>query len=139
MSLTIPDNPFGDRVRLRLEAEIVAWLTTVRSDGTPQASPIWFWWDGDTVLIYSKDNTARLRNLARSSATSFHFDGDGDGGDIVIFEGTCNVSDDPPSTEIPEYQEKYRTEIVDIAHDPGSFAVAYPVPLRFIPTRLRGF
>ena len=138
MSLTIPDGSFGQRVRRRLETEIVAWLTTVRSDGTPQASPIWFWWDRETILIYSKDSTARLRNLARSPAASFHFDGNR-GGDIVILEGTAGVSDDPPSTEVPEYQEKYRNEISRIGHSPHTFAVAYPVPLRFTPTRLRGF
>ena len=139
MSFTIPESPFGQRVRLRLETEIVAWLTTVRSDGTPQASPIWFWWDGKTVLIYSKDSTARLRNLERSSAASFHFDSDGQGGDIVILEGIARVSNDRPSTDVPEYQKKYRSEIEDLGHTPDTFAVAYPVPVRFTPTRLRGF
>lgn len=139
MSFAIPDSPFGHRVRRRLETEIVAWLTTVRADGTPQASPIWFWWDGESILIYSKDDTARLRNLERSAAASFHFDGNGRGGDIVVMEGTAAVSEDPPSTEIPGYQEKYRHQIPRIGHDPGSFAIAYPVPVRFTPTRLRGF
>ncbi len=138
MAFVIPDTSFGQRVRRRLEDEIVAWLTTVRSDGTPQASPIWFWWDGESILIYSKDNTARLRNLERSPAASFHFDGNGTGGDIVVLEGTVEVSDDPASPEIPEYQEKYVREIPQIGHDPDSFALAYPVPIRFTPTRLRG-
>lgn len=139
MSFTIPDTPFGTRVRQRLATETVAWLTTVRADGMPQSSPIWFWWDGDTILIYSKDDTARLRNLERSSAASFNFDGNGRGGDIVILEGSAEVSEDPPSTEIPEYQDKYREDIPRIGHDPESFSMAYPVPVRFTPRRLRGF
>lgn len=139
MTLTIPDTPFGWRVRNRLETEIVAWLTTVRFDGMPQSSPIWFWWDDETILIYSKDDTARLRNLERSPAASFHFDGNGRGGDIVVLEGTAGVSEDPPASEVPAYQEKYREEIPRIGHDPGSFSIAYPVPVRFTPRRLRGF
>ena len=138
MSFAIPESSFGERVRRRLEDEVVAWLTTVRSDGTPQASPIWFWWDEESILIYSKDNTARLRNLKQSAAASFHFDGNGSGGDIVVLEGTAKVSADPPSPEIPEYQDKYRSEIPRIGHDPDSFALAYPVPIRFMPIRLRG-
>ena len=138
MSLIIPDGSFGRRVRRRLETETVAWLTTVRSDGTPQASPIWFWWDRETILIYSKAPTARLSNLARSPAASFHLDGNGRGSDIVILEGNAQVSDDPAATQVPEYLEKYRNEISRIGYDPDTFALAYPVPLRFTATRLRG-
>ncbi len=138
-NFTIPDSPFGNRVRQRLEKEIVAWLTTVDKDGTPRPSPIWFWWDGASILIYSKEGTSRTRNLARSSAASFNFNDDGTGGDVVILEGTAVVSEDAPSTEIPEYQAKYREEIPRIGMDPGSFAMGYPIPIRFYPERLRGF
>ena len=139
MSFTIPGTAFGDRVRRRLETEIVGWLTTVDADGTPRPSPIWFLWEGETMLIYSKDGTSRTRNLARNPACAFNFDGNGTGGDIVILEGTAVVSEDPPSTEVTEYQAKYRQEIPRIGMDPGSFAIAYPVPIRFTPDRLRGF
>jgi PPOX class probable F420-dependent enzyme len=138
MPFTIPETPFGDRVRRRLETEVVGWLTTVNPDGTPRPSPIWFLWEGNTMLIYSKDGTSRTRNLARNGACSFNFDGNGAGGDIVVLEGTAVVSDDPPSTEIAAYQEKYREEIPRIGMDPGTFAMAYPVPIRFRPDRLRG-
>jgi PPOX class probable F420-dependent enzyme len=138
MTFEIPDTPFGDRVRRRLDEEVVGWLTTVDKNGTPRPSPIWFWWDGKSMLIYSKDGTSRTRNLERNPACSFNFDGNGSGGDIIILEGTAVMSEDPPSTEIPQYQEKYRDEIPHIGMDPGTFAMAYPVPIRFTPDRLRG-
>jgi PPOX class probable F420-dependent enzyme len=138
MPLTIPNNPFGDRVRRRLETEVVGWLTTVNANGTPRPSPVWFLWEGNSMLIYSKDGTSRTRNLARNGACSFNFDGNGSGGDIIVLEGTAVVSEDPPSTEIPAYQEKYRDQIPRIGMDPGGFAMAYPVPIRFMPDRLRG-
>lgn len=139
MSFTIPDSPFGDRVRRRLEEEIVGWLTTVDTDGTPRPSPIWFLWEEDSILIYSKDGTSRTRNLSRNPAASFNFDGNGTGGNIVILEGTAVISDDPPSTEHAAFTEKYRDEIPRIGMDPGTFAMGYPVPIRFTPERLRGF
>ena len=138
MPFTIPDTPFGDRVRSRLETEVVGWLTTVDSDGTPRPSPVWFLWEGEAMLIYSKDGTSWTRNLARNPACSFNFDGNGTGGDIIILEGTAVISADPPSTEIAKYQDKYREEIPRIGMDPGTFAMAYPVPIRFTPDRLRG-
>ena len=139
MSFMIPDTPFGDRVRKRLDQEVVGWLTTVSKDGTPRPSPIWFLWEDDSMLIYSKAGTSRTRNLARDSACSFNFDGNGTGGDIVVLEGTAVVSDDPPSTEIPEYQAKYEKEIPGIGMNPEGFAAGYPIPIRFYPERLRGF
>ena len=45
---------FGRRVERRLRDEYLVWLTTVRADGLPQPSPVWFLWDGETVLIYSQ-------------------------------------------------------------------------------------
>jgi PPOX class probable F420-dependent enzyme len=139
MPFTIPNSPYGDRVRRRLEEEIVGWLTTVDADSAPRPSPIWFLWDGESMLIYSKDGTSRTKNLARNPACSFNFDGNGTGGDIVILEGEAVASKDPSSTEVPEYQEKYRDQIPRIGMTPGTFAMAYPVPIRFYPERLRGF
>jgi PPOX class probable F420-dependent enzyme len=139
MPFTIPDSAFGDRVQSRLANEVVGWLTTVDPDGTPRPSPIWFLWDGESMLIYSKDGTSRTRNLARDPACSFNFDGNGTGGDIVVLEGTAVVSQDPPVTEVPTYLEKYREQIPRIGMDPGTFAMGYPVPIRFTPDRLRGF
>lgn len=138
MTFTIPDTSFGQRVRHRLDQDTVGWLTTVGKDGTPRPSPIWFWWDGDSMLIYSKEGTSRTRNLARNPACSFNFNGDSGGGDIVVLEGIAAISEDPPSTEMPEYQTKYAEEIPLIGMDPGSFAMGYPVPIRFSPLRLRG-
>jgi len=139
MTFTIPDTPFGERVRRRLDEEVVGWLTTVSPDGTPRPSPVWFLWEGESMLIYSKDGTSRTRNLARDSSVSFNFDGNGTGGDIVVLEGTAVVSEDPPSTEISAYQTKYAEEIPNIGMTPGEFAIGYPVPIRFTPERLRGF
>lgn len=138
MSFTIPRTPFGDHVRERLENELVAWMTTVSPDGMPRPSPIWFLLEGDTMLIYSKDGTSRTHNLARDPSCAINFNSTDDGGDIVILEGTAVVSEDPPSPEIPAYQVKYLDEIPAIGMDPGSFAIAYPVPIRFTPERLRG-
>jgi len=48
---------FGARVARRLDDEIMIWLTTVRADGTPQPSPVWFLWIDQSILIYSQPNT----------------------------------------------------------------------------------
>src|SRR2546425_12373164 len=61
MALIDASSEFGQRAERRLRDEKLAWLTTVDSKGTPQPIPVWFLWDGaDSILIYSKPDTAKL-------------------------------------------------------------------------------
>lgn len=46
-----------------LERKSVVWLSTVRPDGGPHLVPIWFWWDGQALLVFSKPGAQKVRNL----------------------------------------------------------------------------
>ncbi len=129
----------GKRAQDRLEREIIAWLITVGGDGTPQPSPIWYLWDDDTVLIYSRPNTPKVRNVQRHPQVAFHLEGNNRGGDIIILTGEASVDDTPPVDQNPAYLAKYANAIIGIGMTNESFAAAYSVPIRFRPTRLRGF
>jgi PPOX class probable F420-dependent enzyme len=130
---------FGARVARRLHDEWIIWLTTVRADGMPQPVPVWFLWDGQTFLIYSQPDTPKLRNIARNPKVALHFDGDGQGGNIVVFNGEARVDPQaPPADQVAAYVEKYREAIAQIAMTPESFARSYSVAIRVTPTRLRG-
>lgn len=131
---------FGARVARRLREETIIWLTTVRADGRPQPSPVWFLWDGETVLIYSQPGKPKVRNIAANPRVALHFDGNGKGGDIVVFDGEARVDPDaPPSNEIPELVEKYRQGIARLGGTPESFAREYSVAIRVTPAKVRGF
>ena len=54
----------GRRCLERLRTEKAIWLTTVAPDGTPQPNPVWFTWDGETVLVYSHRDAFRNQCLA---------------------------------------------------------------------------
>lgn len=130
---------FGARVARRLEEERIGWLVTVDGDQTPQPSPIWFLWDGETVLIYSQPDTPKLRNIARNPRIALHLDGDGHGGDIILLTGEARLDPVAPATiAIPAYLTKYATEIERIGMTPESFAQTYSAALRMTPTKLRG-
>jgi PPOX class probable F420-dependent enzyme len=131
---------FGERVVRRLNDEAIIWLTTVRADGTPQPSPVWFVWDGTELLIYSQPKTQKLRNIARNPRVSLHFDGNGTGGDIVIITGTARLAPDaPPADALPAYTTKYGERIKGIGMEPRHFALGYSVAIRVMPESLRGF
>lgn len=132
-------SPFGVRVAQRLNDEIVIWLTTVRADGAPAPSPVWFLWDGTTVLIYSQPNTPKLRNIASNPLVALNFDGDGGGGNIIVLNGTAQIDSSAPAADQDmAYLVKYRDHIAEIGMTPESFAASYSVALRVTPTNLRG-
>lgn len=119
----------------RLREEAVAWPTTVRRDGQPQSVPVWFLWDGHTMLVYSRPDQQKLRNIARNPRVGFNLNSSATGGDVARAECTSEVVEDaPPAHEVPEYLEKHRESIARIGFDPEGFGRAYSVALRLIPS-----
>lgn len=139
MSVIDPSTPAGAHIAQRLRDELMAWLTTVSPRGAPITIPIWFLWQGgDSLLVYSQPNTAKLRNIAANPRICAHLNDEGAGQDIVIMIGTAELSDDPPADRLDVYIEKYRSLIDGYGWTPESFAADYSVPLRVNVERLRG-
>jgi PPOX class probable F420-dependent enzyme len=141
MDIVMPDpsTPFGARVARRLREEHVIWLTTVDASGAPQPTPVWFLWDGDTVLIYNRNDARRIAHVQRNPRVALHFDGDKRGGDIVVITGTAQLTpEDPPADQLPVYVDKYRDHLRRLNYTPESFAAAYSVAMRVRPRKIRG-
>jgi len=49
-----------------LDRPLLAHLATVRPDGTPQVSPMWFWWNGDTLQFSSTTKRRKHANVLRT-------------------------------------------------------------------------
>jgi PPOX class probable F420-dependent enzyme len=138
----LPDasTPYGERVRRRLREDVVAWLTTVGADGTPQPNPVWFWWDGQSFLIYNRASARRLSHVRRRPEVSLKLDSNGSGGDIVVIGGRAELrGGEPPAHEVPEYLAKYGERMAAVSGSAEAFSRAYPVAMRVRPLRVRGF
>jgi PPOX class probable F420-dependent enzyme len=130
---------FGARAARHLQDDRVVWLITVDADGTPQPSPVWFLWDGETALVYSQPSTPKLRNIGRQSRVGLHFNCTPSGGDVVILTGDASIDTGaPPANENPPYVDKYTDGIQSIGMTPDAFAQVYSVAIRVRPTSLRG-
>ena len=127
----------GINAARRLETERVGWLTTVSADGTPQASPIWFLWTGNEIMLYSLES-ARARNVAARPRVSLNLDGNGLGQEIVVVEGTARIDEAAPSAaENAAYLAKYKPVLDEYGWTPEWFASRYCVPIRITPTSYR--
>ena len=130
----------GVRVVARLRDELVAWLLTVAADGTPAPTPVWFWWDGETILVYSQPGKAKLRHIPANPRVALALRTDVQGDDLAVITGNAAVDGSAPSAlEVPDYIEKYRSEIERLGSNPEEFSAAYSVPVRIRPTKLRAW
>jgi len=130
---------FGQRVARRLAEERIIWLTTVSPDGIPHPRPVWFLWTDDAFLIYSQPGTFKLGHIEANPNVALNLDGDGQGGNIVVFTGQARLDPTaPPAHQVPEYVAKYRPGFQRIGLTAEAFAAAYAVAIRVTPTHLRG-
>lgn len=120
----------------RLRDEVILWIATVRPDGKPHLVPVWFLWHEGTILVFSKPNNQKVRNLRQNSAVVVSLDNTDDGDDVITFEGVAELFDDLGVTpEMPEYASKYTGELADMNQTPASMAQEYTQAIRITPTR----
>jgi PPOX class probable F420-dependent enzyme len=87
-------------------------LTTVSPAGRPVPRPIWFFWDGSHLLIYSLKTAARLVNIRTNQSVSVHFNSTAEGEDAVEIAGTAEIVDSSPLPSANAlYMAKYGHDI----------------------------
>jgi PPOX class probable F420-dependent enzyme len=122
----------------RLVREPVIWLTTVRKDGLPMPTPVWFLWTGRDFLVYSIPGQQKLKNIEGNRHVSLHLNCDEWGGEVIIILGEAEVSPgNPPAIKNDAYLEKYRNGIKDIQMTNESFSDQYHIAIRIEPTKVR--
>ena len=89
------------RIHRFLETEPVVWVSTVRPDGTPHLVPIWFWWDGEAMLVFSKPDAQKVRNLRANPSVMLAL-GDAEADfDVGLLEGRAELLDRPTGDLLP--------------------------------------
>lgn len=131
--------PRDAHINERLRSEIMIWLSSVRPDGRPHLVPVWFLWDGETILIFSRPNTQKLRNLQHNQNVMLALDTARQGGDILMIEGKAEILKEPTSAFISsEYAEKYKERMARLHMKPEAMAQDYSVAIRITPTKFLG-
>lgn len=131
---------FNEKSKVRLEQEPVIWMTTVRADGQPQTSVVWFLLEDDEILVYSKDGTIRNRSVVANPKVALNLNGDQGGGSVVTMEGTARIDHDAPAPkDHPAYLEKYLGRIEQSGWTPEIFGRDYPVPIRIKIEKVRAW
>lgn len=120
----------------RLRSEPIIWLATVRPDGRPHLVPVWFFWDGTSVLIFSQPNQQKLRNIAHNPRVMLALETQDQGDDVVTLEGMAElVPEGTFDPTLPVYAAKYEALMRRLGMDAPTMARAYSQAIRVTPTR----
>jgi PPOX class probable F420-dependent enzyme len=132
--------PFGLRVAERLRSEPILWLTTVDAAGTPQPRPVWFQWDGETLLIYSQPHAAKVRHIRRQPRVAMHFNTDSEGNDYAVLLGHARIAEEAvPPERLRASLDKYAVEIPHIGYNETTWQAEWSLPILCTPERMRGW
>ncbi|MCX6022557.1 MAG: pyridoxamine 5'-phosphate oxidase family protein, partial [Chloroflexi bacterium] len=108
--------------------------------GAPQPRPVWFHWDGENVLIFSVNDAAKMRHIARTPRVALNFNSTADGGDVGVIIGEAVRGEQPiPAERMRDYLEKYREGIKGLGMTGEKFAETYGDRLLVTPQTMRGF
>lgn len=114
-------------IRDRLEREKNAWLCTVRPDGSPHLTPVWFVFRDDTWWIGSGLRNVKVRNMAADPRVSLALQ---DGDAPIVAEGRAQIHrGDFPDDIVAAFGEKYDSWDVTAVVQPGGERVLLEIPV----------
>lgn len=115
-------------VLARLHDDPNAWLTTLRPDGSPHLTPVWFVYADATWWICCSERSVKVRNLQHDNRVSLALE---DGVQPVVAEGTAKVlRDGYPPAVVEEFAAKYDGWDITSPFERGGARVLLHVPVR---------
>ncbi|MFK4243131.1 TIGR03618 family F420-dependent PPOX class oxidoreductase [Micromonospora chokoriensis] len=122
-----PATPPTD-VQARLAREPNVWLCTLRRDGSPHLTPVWFVYVAGTWWIGCDGRSVKVRNVTADPRVSLALEG---GNAPVVAEGTARVHRDGfPKTVVEAFAGKYDGWDVGRQVSPGGERVLLEIPVR---------
>jgi F420H(2)-dependent biliverdin reductase len=92
-------------VEFRLAGEPNAWLCTLRQDGSPHVTPVWFVYADETWWVGCAAHSVKVRNVVADPRVSFALE---DGKAPVVAEGVARVlRGDFPAEVVTAFANKY--------------------------------
>lgn len=84
----------------RLSRESTIWIATVRPDGRPHMTPVWFVWLEEKIYIATGTETRKFANLRLNQKVALALP---DPDRVIIIEGEAHVADYRTADALADY------------------------------------
>lgn len=121
-----------ERVRPMLATEPVVWLSTVSPDGLPHLVPTWFCWDGEALLVFSKPDAVKVRNLRANPRLMVALGRPEQDFSVGLIEAKATLG----GATVPDaFFAKYAGQLEEAGLDRTTFTATFTEAIRIVPTR----
>jgi PPOX class probable F420-dependent enzyme len=123
-----------------LRDDHVVWLSSVQRDGRPHLVPVWFHWDGQQIVAFSKPHARKIDNLRDQPQVMLAVGTPGPDFEVELIEATAELPDRPAAELMPEgFGAKYSNLLRRAGLSVQRFAEVYSQPIVLRPTRFLGY
>lgn len=123
-----------------LRDDPVVWLSSVQRDGRPHLVPVWFHWDGERIVAFSKPGARKVDNLRDEPRVMLAVGTPGPDFDVELIEATAELPDAHAADVMPDgFGAKYRELLRRAGLTVQRFAEVYSQPIVLRPTRFLGY
>ena len=95
-----------EELRRFLSDPRLAKVATLKKDGSPHITPVWFDFDGTHLYLSSSPKTTKVKNIQRDNRVAVTIANE-DGSKVAIFEGTAEVSEDKGRAKAIAFTKRY--------------------------------
>lgn len=128
------------RVERFLRSEEVLWLSTFGTDGFPGLVPIWFSWDGVSILAVSKPHAEKVADMRAEPRVMVALGNAEDDFDVGLIEARAELPDTPVAAFLPEtHWVKYAGDLASIGLTRDEYLRTYSQAIRLVPVRYLGW
>ena len=118
----------------------VLWLSSVGADGRPHVVPAWFVWDSGRIVLFSKPNARKLRNLRCEPRAMVAIGAPGPRFDVELIEAWAEMPCGTAANLMPRaFVTKYRALLRRSGLSLERFAEVYSQAIVLRPTRFLGY
>jgi PPOX class probable F420-dependent enzyme len=130
----------GPQAEAALRDDPVVWLSSVQTDGRPHVVPVWFHWDGERIVAFSKPHARKVDNLRELPRVMLAVGTPGPDFEVELIEATAELPASSAAEMMPAgFGAKYRVMLRRANLSVQRFAEVYSQPIVLRPTRFLGY
>jgi len=102
--------------------------------------PVWFHWDGERIVAFSKPHARKVDNLRGQPSVMLAVGTPGPDFEVELIEATAELPEEPAASLIPAgFGAKYRELLRRAGLTVQRYAEVYSQPIVLRPTRFLGY